>query len=180
MIEQQTVWTPRARSTTRTPLRPKSASRFSGGAQRISGMDAYHALRLPRLHPLTWLEALARSAPVAIATTLMSLAILLYLLQANRVSVLEFNLTQLQQQRAQLLDTNAQLHIQVAKLQAVERVEALATTRLHMAKWNVNHTIWLNIRVPAASPAASPPPIHVPTGPFAWMRETLRAIWQTL
>jgi cell division protein FtsL len=126
---------------------------------------------LPRVHPL----ALLAGAPIAVATILISLSVVLYVLQANQANVLELRLNSSQAETLQLTDINSQLQVQADRLSGIQRIERIATSQLHMIKPALSATIWLGVTVPSDHPRP-PQPVQVRTGPLAWMESMIHTV----
>lgn len=133
-------------------------------------------IRIPfNVHPLRW----ARGSPVPFATVLLSLAVLIYLFQVNKASWLEFNLNQTTIQQTKLNAITAHLLVQKDALLAESRIDAVASSKLHMRHPSLNSALWLKVSVPATVPRI-PPSRRVSTGPLDWMRHAVQTIRESL
>lgn len=158
MVEQQTTWAGRgasARTQTRTRTR----------AARI-GVE---------IHPIQWLL----NYQAAMIVALLTLAVFVFVLRVNGGAFTNFNLNN---DKAQLTVNNAKiatLWAQRDSLLAESRIDAIATTRLHMLRPSLNSALWLTVYVPSANPR---PPVEprIATGPLVWMRSASRAIEDSL
>jgi cell division protein FtsL len=134
-----------------------------------------------------WLvESLVRSVLVQLmlAMSLVSAAAMLYLAQASQASVIDFDLAEIKAQQIQLNAENAGLHSQANQLQALQRIDALATSSLHMTKPDLTTTVWVKPFVPKVR--------HVPSfyptagaatessSPLAWTQRFLTAVRNSL
>lgn len=82
---------------------------------------------------------------------LIAFAALIYLNQASQVSVLQFNIADLQQQQSDLNMQSANLYASASALQSVTRIEGVASTRLHMTRPDYTKTLWIYPVVPQMS-----------------------------
>lgn len=85
---------------------------------------------------------------LALAMTLVAFAAMIYLFQASQFSILEMNISDLQNQQAQLKLDNAALQTTASSLQSIQRVDTLATTQLHMIKPDVASFMWITPATP--------------------------------
>lgn len=107
---------------------------------------------------------------------LIAFAALIYLNQASQVSVMQFNIADLQQRQSDLESKNANLYATATSLQSLTRIEALAVTRLHMTKFDDSRTIWVYPVVPqVAAPAISDSQTAAQqrSQPLEWMKNSL-------
>ncbi|HZT97939.1 MAG TPA: cell division protein FtsL [Chloroflexota bacterium] len=162
-MQRETVWTPALPRTRRAAVKAPRVRR--------------RALALPRIRvePL----ALARQNPLVAATLLVSLALILYLVQANTATAMQIQLNQMRAARSQLSAVNAQLLVQADRLVAEHRIETLATTRLGMRPPSLNSALWLTVRVPEDRPRLPRPP-RVTTQPLDWMERAWQLIHASL
>lgn len=80
---------------------------------------------------------------LALAMSLVAFAAMIYLFQASQFSILEMNISDLQNQQAQLRVDNAALQTTASSLQSIQRVDTIATTRLHMTKPDMGTFMWV-------------------------------------
>lgn len=132
------------------------------------------------------LESLGSSVLVQLmlAMSLVAVAGLLYLAQASQASVLQYNITELQIERAQLTAQNGSLHATAMNLQSPQRIVTAAQTRLHMRQPDPSNTLWVAPTFPAVT---IPPPAAVSrraaqqrSRPLAWMRRVLQFVRASL
>lgn len=116
---------------------------------------------------------------MAAAIVLVSLAALLYLLQVNQGSWIEFNLQQEAGVQTGLNAVNALRLVQKDKLVAAARIDSVATTQLHMVHPSLSAALWLRVQVPATAPTMPREPT-VPTGPLTWIQQAARALQESL
>lgn len=111
---------------------------------------------------------------LALAMTLVAFAAMVYLFQASQVSVLEMNISDLQTQRVQLRMDNAALQTTASSLRSLQRVDTIATERLHMTKPDISNSMWVTIAAPRlpAIRAVNADTIEAQrrSQPLAWMR----------
>lgn len=95
-------------------------------------------------------QALGQSVLVQLmlAMSFVALAALLYMAQASQVSVQQINISELQSDRVQLTSDNASLRATTTDLQSLPRIDAVATSRLHMTKPDLSTAIWVSPVVP--------------------------------
>jgi cell division protein FtsL len=113
-----------------------------------------------------------------------AIAGILYLAQASQSSVLEYNISVLQSQQAQLDGQNATLRATATQLQSLQRIDAIATQQLHMARPDLRTAIWIN---PVLLRAATVHSTHADlvaaeraSQPLAWMKRFLRLVRASL
>jgi cell division protein FtsL len=75
--------------------------------------------------------------------SLVAFAAMVYLFQASQVSILEMNIGDMQNQQVQLRIDNAALQTTASSLQSLQRVDAIATTRLHMTRPDISTSMWI-------------------------------------
>jgi cell division protein FtsL len=80
---------------------------------------------------------------LALAMSLVAFAAMIYLFQASQFSILEMNISDLQNQQAQLKVDNAALQTTASSLQSIQRVDRIATTQLHMTKPDIATFMWI-------------------------------------
>ncbi|MGH2442560.1 MAG: hypothetical protein ACRDFX_05300 [Chloroflexota bacterium] len=105
--------------------------------------------------------------------TLVSVAAVIYLNQASKVSILDYNITLQQQQQVSLQMTNAGLYASATSLESLQRVETLATSHLHMSPARYSSALWIYPvvpRVPAAPHLPSIAAAQAQSQPLAWMK----------
>lgn len=83
--------------------------------------------------------------------SLVVFAALIYLNQASHVSVLQYNISDLQIQQGNLRQVNAQLNAAASTLQSPARIEN-AAVQFHMTKPEPNNTVWITVPVPQVQP----------------------------
>jgi cell division protein FtsL len=116
-------------------------------------------------------------AQLIAAMVLISCAALIYLNQASKVSILQFTISDLQRQQIELRMQNANLYAQASGLQNLQRIEAQATTQLHMSKPDYAGTIWIQPVVPQVPPPpanAASARAQTASQPLAWMTHTVQ------
>lgn len=131
-------------------------------------------------------DALARSVLVQLmlAMTFVAVAALLYLAQASQASVLDYNIAALQAERSQLNSQNAGLQATATSLRSLPRIEAAASTQLHMTTPGMSGTIWIKPVLPTL--AAPPLPSYDPRSaqkesqPLAWMKRVFSFVKSSL
>ena len=130
-------------------------------------------------------EALGRSPLVQLmlVTTLVAIAFLLYLAQASQLSIIQYDVQDLRVERMQLNAQNANLHARAAQLQSIQRVDAYATTQLHMAKPDLSSTIWVQPvapRVVVPSIPDSSAAAEARSRPSAWITRFISLVRSSL
>ncbi|GEM_PF-4018071 len=130
---------------------------------------------VPRFNPIAW----ALGYPVALATVLISVAALTYLLQVNEASWLQFDLNNASVQQSQLNATNALLLVQKDRLLAEQRIDTIATTKLKMQHPSLDTALWLQVTIRQRPPTVPREPV-VRTGPLVWMRHAVSVIENSL
>src|SRR5581483_3662878 len=83
-----------------------------------------------------------------LAMSLFAGALLLYLMQAGKVSVSQLNISELQAQQTQLNAQVAALQAQRANLTAMTRVQSIAINQLHMGLPAPGRTVWVQAYLP--------------------------------
>lgn len=126
------------------------------------------------VHPMEWILR----ARVAVATSLIIVAVVLYLLQANQATMLEMSLGNLQAKQANVMAENASLVVQADRLTAEPRIDGLAI-RHHMFHPSLQAALWLTVYVPATVPHM-PRVRPVRTGPLVWMQNAIRTVRNSL
>lgn len=121
---------------------------------------------------------------LALAMTLVAFAAMIYLFQASQMSILEMNISELQNQQVQLRVDNASLQTTAATLQSIPRVDTIATTQMHMTKPDMATFMWIS----PANPGM--PVVHAVNAdvvaaerrsqPLAWMKQFLTAVQSSL
>ncbi|HLJ69017.1 MAG TPA: cell division protein FtsL [Chloroflexota bacterium] len=144
---------------------------------------AFRPIAATRARLGTLLEA-SVLARMMIVMACIATAGLLYLAQASRVSVLEFNIAYLEQQHLQLSIDNENLVAQLATLQGTNRIDQIATTQLHMINAAGSASVWVHPVIPrfAAAPAAGLGEARAvrASQPLTWMEQAVRAIEASL
>lgn len=131
------------------------------GAVRRSDATPALRLRLTARPAVAGRERLADAlggsvlVQLMLAMSFVALAALLYMAQAGQASVQEINISELQYQRMQLVQTNTNLRALATSLRSPQRVDTIATTQLHMGSPDPATIIWLNAVVPPV-PAIAP------------------------
>lgn len=87
-----------------------------------------------------------------LAMSLFAVALLLYLMQAGKVSVIQLNISEFQAQQTQLNAQVAALQAQQANLTAMSRVQSIALNQLHMGPPASSNTVWVQSYLP---------PVHI-------------------
>lgn len=112
-----------------------------------------------------------------LAMALISFAAVIYLNQASKESVVQFNITDLQREQIQLNLRNANLYATATSLQSLGRIETLASTQLHMTQPSQNNVTWIRPVIPRVAPV----PVDMPAAsaeqqsqPLAWMQHALQ------
>lgn len=167
--------------TTALPARRAPKGRGKTEPERIR---AERSIVLPRpsLAPAQHLLAhLGRSVLVQLmlAMALISVAAVVYLNQASKQSVIEFNITDLQRQLVQSNLTNANLYATATSLTSLNRIEPLATSQLHMAPPSQANTLWLRPNVPYVAPLLPDTPAgsaEQQSQPLAWMQHAVQFV----
>jgi hypothetical protein len=108
---------------------------------------------------------------------------LVYLHLASQVSVLRFNIAELQIQQGNLNQQNVQLHATQSSLVAPGRIEAAAAA-IKMTKIDPNLTVWVKVQVPRVT-AIRPVGADVAAAqrrsePAAWVRSFVAALRASL
>src|SRR5579859_1321981 len=85
---------------------------------------------------------------LALAMSLVAFAAMIYLFQASQFSILEMNISDLQNQQAQLTVDNAALQTTASSLQSIQRVDTIATTQMHMTKPDIATFMWVTPAAP--------------------------------
>jgi cell division protein FtsL len=122
-------------------------------------------------------------ARLMLAMMLVAIASIIYLAQASQESILQFGLSDLQQQQMQLNSKNAALQAQMSQLQSTQRFDSTASQRLGMVKPSVS-PVWLSPTVPRFQ--ATPPPdvslqkAEQESQPLAWMKSFVSAVLASL
>jgi len=83
-----------------------------------------------------------------LAMSLFAGALLIYLMQAGKVSVIQLNISELQAQQTQLNAQVAALQAQRANLIAPSRVQSIALDQLHMGPPTSSNTVWVQSYLP--------------------------------
>jgi hypothetical protein len=105
-------------------------------------------------------------------------AVVLYLLQANQVTMLEMNLGNMQAKQANLMAQNASLIVKADRLTAEPVISAIAA-RHHMFRPKLKTALWLTVYVPPTVPRlGSVTPVR--TGPLVWMEHAVQAVKDSL
>lgn len=156
---------------TAAPVRTRRAGAFSERAGPRPAVAGRQQLR----------EFLRQSVlmQLMLAMALVSFAALIYLNQASKVSVLQFNIAALQSERIQLNIQNASLYATGTSLQSLPRIENLATTRLHMTRPDISNIVWITTSIPrvtAPSPDNSATKARLTSQPLSWMEQTIQFI----
>lgn len=126
------------------------------------------------VHPLEWIL----QGRVAVATGLIIVAVVLYLLQANQATMLEMTLGNMQAKQADLMAENASLVAQADGWMAEPRINRIAIKH-HMFHPSLNTALWLTVYVPPTVPHM-PRTRRVRTGPLVWMQHAIRTIRDSL
>lgn len=131
------------------------------------------------------IERLQRSVLVQLmlAMALVSFAALIYLNQASKVSILQFNIAALQTEQIQLNIQNANLYATGTSLQSLQRIETVATIQLRMTKPDYSNIVWIAPRFPRVTTlttAASLISARQSSQPLAWMQHTVQFIGSQL
>ena len=152
--------------------RPSLARTWTNVSDNVNPWRLYHALGESPL------------VQIILAMSLLAIACLLYLTQASQVSVIQYNIADLQAQNAQLNTQNTELRAQAMGLQSIERIQHLATTQLHMVTPHIGSTVWLTVTFPRIS---QPRPSYVNTvaaerqsQPLSWLRSFFHALKSSL
>jgi hypothetical protein len=123
-------------------------------------------------------------ARLMLATCFVAGAAVLYLAQASQTSVMEFNISELQQQELQLSLRSADLHGTATNLQSFTRIGNLATNQLHMIRPAPSATIWIHPVVPwvpaSPLPEASRARAVQESQPLSWMRNFISFVAASL
>lgn len=127
------------------------------------------------IHPRQWVL----EYPAAVATVLLCVSLLVYLLQVNQASWLQFNLTQASVTQSRLNAVNAHLLVQKDALLAESRIDSIATTKLHMEHPSLSTAIWLHVRIPPTVPAAPHQPA-IQSSPLSWMENAITTVGDSL
>ena len=121
---------------------------------------------------------------LVLAMGLVALAALLYLAQAGQVSVLQYNIADLQARQVQLNAQYASLEASATSLQSLQRVEHLATAQLHMIRPDLSTAVWVQPVIPRITPLR---PINADTvtaerasQPLAWIRHVVQQVQSSL
>jgi cell division protein FtsB len=122
-------------------------------------------------------------ARLMLAMMLVAVASIIYLAEASQESILQFGLSDLQQQQMQLSSKNAALQAQMSQLQSTQRFDLIASQRLGMVKPGVL-PVWLSPTVPRFQ--AMPPPdvslqkAEQESQPLSWMKSFVSAVMASL
>jgi cell division protein FtsL len=97
------------------------------------------------ISPLRLYRSLGTSPLVQIilAMALLAIACLLYLTQASQVSVIQYNIADLQAQQSDLNVQNATLQVQATTFRSGARILRIATTQLHMKSPAFGSYVWV-------------------------------------
>lgn len=113
------------------------------------------------------------------AMGLISVAALIYVNQASKVSVLQFSIADQQRAQGVLRMQNSNLYATATSLQSLPRIEAAATSQLHMIKPAYGNILWIRPLVPIVAP----PPVdtysasaRVDSQPLSWMQHAVEFI----
>ena len=127
-----------------------------------------------RVHPVEWMLR----GRVAVATGLIIVAVVAYLLQANQATMLEMNLGNLKATQVNLMAENASLVVKADYLTAEPRISSMAT-RNHMFHPSLKDALWLTVYVPPTVPHM-PKTRPVTTGPLVWMQNAVHTVRDSL
>jgi cell division protein FtsL len=131
-------------------------------------------------------EALGQSVLVQLMLVLafFALAGLLYMAQQSQVSVQEINISVLRSERVELVAKNTSLRTTATSLSSLQRIDAAATSQLHMTKPDLSATVWVSPVVPRVT---APPAVNADTvaaqqssQPLAWMAHAIRVVQSSL
>ncbi|HZU12565.1 MAG TPA: hypothetical protein VFB58_06965 [Chloroflexota bacterium] len=131
-------------------------------------------------------EALGRSVVIQLmlAMSFVALAALLYMVQASQITVQQINIAVLRSDRQQLVAQNAQFRSQAVALQSLQRIDSLATGRLHMATPDITTAIWVKPVFRRVTPLASPSGDIVAaqraSSPLTWLEHALTTVHDSL
>jgi cell division protein FtsL len=118
-----------------------------------------------------------------LAMSLVLFVALIYLHQASQVSVLQFNISELQAQQGNLNQVNAQLHATQSGLLAPARIEAAART-LNMTKPDPSTIVWVSVVQPKVAPLttanADMTAAQSRSEPAAWVRAFVSTVRNSL
>lgn len=123
-------------------------------------------------------------AQLTMAMSCVAAAGLLYLAQASQVSVLEYNIADLQAQQSALNVQDANLEATATQLQSFSRVSTLATSQLHMTKADISNAIWVEPVIPPVPQTvnvnADTVAAQEASQPLAWMRQLYTLVRSSL
>jgi hypothetical protein len=94
------------------------------------------------------------------------------------------NIGDLQAAQTQLRMDNASLHATATSLQSLQRVDAIATNQLHMARPDLSNTIWIRPVTPRLGVIravnADTVEAQRQSQPLAWMRRAIAVVRSSL
>ncbi len=121
---------------------------------------------------------------LALAMSLVAFAAMIYLFQASQVSILEMNISGLQNQEVQLRVDNAALQTTASSLQSIQRVDAIATNRFRMTKPDISAALWITPAAPRLSDIrginADVFEAQRQSEPLAWMKHVVTVVQSSL
>ncbi len=121
---------------------------------------------------------------LALAMSLVAFAAMIYLFQASQFSILEMNISDLQNQQVQLRVDNAALQTTASSLQSIQRVDTIATTQMHMTKPDIATFMWVTPatpRIPAIRAVnADLVAAQRQSQPLAWMQHFAKLVQSSL
>lgn len=119
-----------------------------------------------------------------LAVAFLACAGLLYMAQQSQVSVQEINISVLRSERMQLMADNVSLRQTATNLSSIQRVDAIATSQLHMTKPDPAMSVWVSPVVPRIAPIpavdADVLAAQRASQPLAWLQHALHVVQTSL